>query len=264
MLRKSKKISYALLNLIGFIAVIAVNTLAMTLPINNITTGEVSDKYPNLFVPAGITFSIWGVIYLFLALFIIYQFVIAFKKSTGERGIFEKTGLLFFLSCIFNVSWIFAWHYGIVWLSLAIMILLLITLISIYVRLRTGRAGIKNHEKFFVNIPFSLYLGWITVATIANVTAFLVDINWDGFGISEQLWAVILIAAALIITLLTLLSRNDIFYSLVVIWAFTGIILKRIADTGTSDNAIVITSIASIAILALLIIIQLIRKKKVY
>jgi len=264
MLRKSKKISYALLNLIGFIAVIAVNTLAMTLPINNITTGEVSDKYPNLFVPAGITFSIWGVIYLFLALFIIYQFVIPFKKSTGERGIFEKTGLLFFLSCIFNVSWIFAWHYGIVWLSLAIMILLLITLISIYVRLKTGRAGIKNHEKFFVNIPFSLYLGWITVATIANVTAFLVDINWDGFGISEQLWAVILIAAALIITLLTLLSRNDIFYSLVVIWAFTGIILKRIADTGTSDNAIVITSIASIAILALLIIIQLVRKKKVY
>jgi hypothetical protein len=264
MLRKSQKIIYALLNLIGFTAVIAVNTLAMTLPINNLTTGEVSDKYPNLFVPAGITFSIWGVIYVFLALFIIYQLVISFKKSTGKRGLFEKVGLLFFISCIFNVSWIFAWHYGIVWLSLAIMILLLISLMSIYVRLGTGRAGIKNHEKFFVNIPFSLYLGWITVATIANVTAYLVSINWNGFGISEQLWAVILIAAAVFITLLTLFSRNDIFYSLVAIWAFVGILLKRIADTASSDNLVLIASIAGIAVIALGIILQLIRKKKVY
>lgn len=261
---RGKKLLYALLNLVGLAAVIAVNALATLLPINNITTGELSDRYPNLFVPAGITFSIWGVIYLFLVIFIVYQFVIAFKKSTGERGIFEKIGIMFFISCIFNIAWIFAWHYMIVWLSLVIMVLLLITLITIYVRLGTGRPGIKNHEKIFVNIPFSTYLGWITIATIANVTAFLVDINWDGFGISEQLWTVIVMAVGVIITLITLFSRNDIFYSLVVIWAFAGILIKRMADISVSDNLVVIASIAGMAVVALGIITQLARKKKIY
>lgn len=264
MLRRSTKITYALLNFIGLIGVIAVNALATLLPINNVTTGELSDRYPNLFVPAGITFSIWGVIYLFLVIFIVYQFVIAFKKSTGERGIFEKIGIMFFISCIFNIAWIFAWHYMVVWLSLVIMVLLLISLITIYVRLGTGKPGIKNQEKIFVNIPFSTYLGWITIATIANVTAFLVDINWDGFGISEQLWTVIVIAVGVIITLITLFSRNDIFYALVVIWAFAGILIKRMADTSLPDNLVAIAGIAGIAIVAVGIILQLIRRKKIY
>src|SRR4030066_1921917 len=99
MLSKTTKIIYALLNLIGLLAVIAVNAMATLLPLNNITTGELSDKYPNLFVPAGITFSIWGVIYILLILFIIYQFVVAFRKNSDDRGIFEKIGILFFLSC---------------------------------------------------------------------------------------------------------------------------------------------------------------------
>src|SRR4030042_6141001 len=176
MLSRSARITYSFLNFIGFLAVVLVNTLAVILPINNRTTQELSDKYPNLFVPAGITFSIWGVIYILLILFIIYQFVVAFRKSSDERGIFEKIGILFFLSCGFNVAWILAWHYKLVWLSLIIMVLLLLSLIFIYIRLGTGRIGIKNYEKGFVNIPFSIYLGWITLATITNVTAFLVNI----------------------------------------------------------------------------------------
>jgi hypothetical protein len=264
MLRKSTKITYALLNFIGLLGVITVNALAVILPINNITTGELSDKYPNLFVPAGITFSIWGVIYILLILFIIYQFVVAFRKNSDERGIFEKIGILFFLSCGFNIAWILVWHYEIVWLSLIIMILLLLSLIFIYVRLGTGKPGIKNYEKVFVNIPFSIYLGWITIATIANVTAYLVNINWDRFGISEQFWTVIVIAVGIIITYAILFTRNDIFYSLVVVWALVGILIKRIADTSMPDNLVVIASIAGIVIVMLGIIIQLIRKKKIY
>ncbi len=261
---RNTKITYAFLNLIGFLAVVVVNSLAVILPINNLTTQELSDKYPNLFVPAGITFSIWGIIYILLALFIIYQFVVAFRKNAGERGIFEKIGILFFLSCIFNVGWILAWHYEIVWLSLIIMALLLITLILIYVRIGTGRPGIRNSEKILVNIPFSTYLGWITIATIANVTAYLVKIGWDGFGISEQLWTIIVIAVGVVITLLTVFSRNDIFYCLVVIWALAGIIIKRTADASGTYNSIIITSIAGIALIAIGIIIQLIRKRKIY
>src|SRR4030066_2285645 len=261
MLSKTTKIIYALLNLIGLLAVIAVNAMATLLPLNNITTGELSDKYPNLFVPAGITFSIWGVIYLFLLLFVIYQFVAALRKSTGERGIFEKIGLLFFVSCIFNIAWILAWHYELVFLSLIIMALLLISLISIYVRLGTGKPAVRNSEKILVNIPFSVYLGWITIATIANVTAFLVKINWNKFGISDQLWTVIVIAVGVIITLAIVFSRNDIFYCLVVIWALVGILLKRMADNSMPDQLVIISSIAGISIIVLVIILQLIRKK---
>jgi hypothetical protein len=264
MLKKSTRLAYAFLNLIGFLAVVTVNAMAVTLPINNKTTQELSDKYPNLFVPAGITFSIWGIIYILLALFIIFQFVVAFRRSTDERGIFEKIGLLFFISCIFNVAWILAWHYEIVWLSLVIMVLLLISLLSIYARLGTGRPGIKNSEKILVNIPFSVYLGWITIATIANVAAFLVKINWDGFGMGEQLWTVIIITVGVLITLAAVFSRNDIFYCLVVVWALAGIILKRMADNSMPDQSVIISGIIGIVIIVLAIALQLIRKKKIY
>ena len=264
MLSRSTRITYSFLNFIGFVAVVVVNTLAVILPINNRSTQELSDKYPNLFVPAGITFSIWGIIYILLLLFIVYQFVVAFKRSSGERGIFEKIGIVFFISCIFNVAWIFAWHYEIIWLSLIIMALLLISLICIYVSLGTGRSGIRNSEKILVNIPFSVYLGWITIATIANATAFLVKINWDKFGMSDQLWTVIVIAVGVLITLITVFSRNDIFYCFVVIWALVGILLKRMADNSMPDQLVIIVSIAGITIIGLGIILQLIRKKKIY
>jgi len=264
MLSRSTKVIYSFLNFIGFLAVVFVNALAVLLPINNRTTQELSDKYPNLFVPAGITFSIWGIIYILLLLFVVYQFVVAFRKASDEKGIFEKIGILFFISCIFNVAWILAWHYEIVWLSLIIMALLLISLITIYIRLGTGRPGIRNTEKIFVNIAFSVYLGWITIATIANATAFLVKINWNKFGISDQLWTVIVIAVGVLITLITLFSRNDIFYCFVVIWALVGILLKRMADNSMPDQSVIIASIAGISIIGLGIILQLIRKKKIY
>ena len=264
MLSRPKKITYSFLNLIGFLAVVIVNALAVTLPINNRTTQELSDKYPNLFVPAGITFSIWGVIYMLLLLFIIYQFIIAFRKSADGRGIFEKIGILFFISCVFNIAWIITWHYEIVWLSLIIMVLLLLSLISIYIRLGTGRQAGRNSEKILANIPFSVYLGWITIATIANTTALFVKINWNKFGLSEQVWAVLVIAVGIIITLSILFSRNDIFYCLVVNWAFAGILLKRLADSSMPDQLVIITSIAGITIIGLGIIVQLIRKKKIY
>jgi hypothetical protein len=264
MLRRSTRITYSFLNFIGFLAVVMVNAMAVILPINNRTTQELSDKYPNLFVPAGITFSIWGIIYIFLFAFIIYQFIVAFRKSSLERDIFEKIGILFFISCILNVAWILAWHYEIVWLSIIIMVLLLISLISIYVRLGTRGTQVRNTEKILVNIPFSVYLGWITIATIANATAFLVQINWNKFGISDQLWTVIVIAVGIIITLATVFSRNDIFYCFVVIWALAGILLKRMADSSMPDQMVIIASIAGMSIVGLGVIVQLIRKKKIY
>lgn len=264
MLTRPAKITYSFLNFIGFLAVVIVNALAVLLPLNGKTTQELSDKYPNLFVPAGITFSVWGIIYVLLLIFIIYQFVIAFRRNTNERGIFEKIKILFFISCIFNVAWIIAWHYEIMWLSLIIMVLLFLSLLIIYARIGTGKPEVRNSKKILVNIPFSVYIGWITIATIANVTAFLVKVGWNRFGISEQIWTIIVIAVGTIITLGVVFSRNDIFYCLVVIWALVGILLKRFADNSMPDQSVLITTIVAIALIGLSIIVQLARKKKIY
>ncbi len=254
------RIFISFLNLIGFLAVIVSNTLAVLLPLNNNTTQALSDKYANLFVPAGLTFSIWGVIYILLGIYTVYQMVIAFKPASPKRDILDRIGIWFFISCIFNTGWIFAWHYEVMWLSLVIMLLLLASLLVIYLRLGTGRReDVSNVEKGLVHLNFSIYLGWITVATIANVTAFLVKYGWNRFGLDEQFWTVVVIAVGILITLGMIFIRNDIFHSLVVIWAFAGILIKRLADPATPALLIITITIAGITVLAVSIIIQIIR-----
>ncbi len=264
MIKRPVKITLSFLNLIGFLATVIVNALAVILPINNKTTAELSDKYPNLFVPAGLTFSIWGVIYILLGIFIVYQMVIAFRDKTLDKSLFEKIGIMFFISSILNVGWIFAWQYEVVWLSLILMVLLLASLITIYLRLKIGKSGARNSEKVFAHIPFSVYLGWISIATIANITAFLVKVGWNRFGLSEQFWAVLVIAVGIIITLAMLFIRNDIFYCLVVDWAFIGILLKRLSDKNTPAQFVIIAIIIGLAVITIGIIIQKIRSKGLY
>jgi ABC-type xylose transport system permease subunit len=165
------------MNLIGFLGTVVVNGLSNALPFNGKTAGELSDQYPNLFVPAGLTFSIWGVIYILLAIFVVYGLIVTTKNDTQKSLFIENIGVLFFISCLANMGWIFAWHYEVVPLSVVIMLILLATLITIYLRLRIGRSDSPNTEKYLVHLPFSIYLGWITIATIANFTALLVYAN---------------------------------------------------------------------------------------
>jgi len=264
MAKRRAAIFLAFLNLIAFAATLTVNALSTLLPINGKDPGEISDQYPNLFVPSGLTFSVWGVIYILLGLFVIYGLVAAFRKSSGQEGFIGRIGILFFLSSLFNIGWIFFWHYELVWVSLLMMAALFITLLSIYLRLGTGRSQARAAEKGMVHIAFSVYLGWITIATIANVTAFLVDIGWDRFSLSQQFWAVLVIAVGIAITLGVLFSRNDIYYALVADWAILGILLKRLADTSVQDGAVVITAITGLALITLGIIMQLFRKKILY
>ena len=256
---RRSQIILSIINLAGFLGTVVVNGLATSLPINNKTTGELSDQYPNLFVPAGLTFSIWGLIYILLAIFTIYSVIIAIKKDAAGSFI-NKIGLLLFLSCIANMAWIFAWHYEIVPLSLVIMLLLLGFLIAIYMRLGVGKKGPAKKEQYLVHLPFSVYLGWITIATIANVTALLVDVNWNRFGISEQFWAVVVIVVGIAIALSVLLRRQDIYYCLVVDWALLGILIKRLASSIPAQSVIIITIIGLVLITAG-ILVQLVRKK---
>jgi hypothetical protein len=258
---KSRVLSLSILNMLGFLGVVIVNALAVTLPINNKTTEQLSDQYPNLFVPAGLTFSIWGVIYILLAIFVIYGLIIAIRKDTQKLSFIENIGILFFISCLANIGWIFAWHYEILPLSLVLMLLLLGSLITIYLRLRIGKSDSTRIEKYLVHLPFSVYLGWITIATIANVTALLVDVNWNTFGLGEQFWAVAVIVVGIAIALSILFIRRDIFYCLVVDWALLGILLKRLAVETRPDQSVIVITIVGMVLVSLGIIIQIIRRR---
>ncbi len=258
--RDGAKLILTILNVIGFLGTLIVNWLANALPINNKTTGELSDQYPNLFVPTGLTFSIWGVIYILLAAFVIYNVVILLKRDKIRLAPFEKIGYLFFASSLLNMGWIFAWHYEIVSLSLVIMLLLLGCLLAIYLRLGIGQKCFLKGEQYLVHLPFSVYLGWITIATIANVTALLVDIDWNRFGLSEQFWAVAVIVVGIIIALGILVRKQDIFYCLVVDWAVLGILLKRLAAPLPAQGVIV-TTIIGLVVLTAGIVAQIARRK---
>ncbi len=230
----------------AFVVMVVINALASILPINNISTGEVSDSYPNLFAPAGITFSIWGVIYLLLALYCMYQFGIFQKNAVIDTPLYHKTGSFFIISSIANAAWIFAWHYGALALSLVLMLIILISLILINSFI--GKADLTKKDKFFLKLPFSIYYGWITVAAIANVTAFLVDMGWNRFGFREAFWTIAVVAAGLLIGGITAMINKDIPYALVLIWAYSGIIIKHVSVSGFNSQYPSVIIAVSVAI----------------
>ena len=251
MLPREKKKLLQVGNILAVILTILVNALAVLLPINGKTTQELSDALPNLFVPAGITFSIWSIIYVLWIVFAIYQARDLFKKEEITMPFLNKISFWFILSGGANSAWIFLWHYEYIGLSLLMMIVLLVSLLAIYLRLTIGKSPVTITEKLCVHVPFSVYLGWITVATIANVTAFLVSIEWDGFGIDYVTWTIGIIAVGTLLTILMLALRKDVAFSLVVLWAFLGIWLKRM----TQPNTIADINVATAVSIALVLII---------
>lgn len=253
---------FALFNILGFAGTLTMNFLANFLPLNNKTTGAISDQYPNLFVPAGFTFSIWGVIYLLLAIFIVYQTWQAFRREEQtDQPFLLKTGWWFFIGSLANMAWILAWHYEATGLSLLIMLTLLISLAVIYQRLEIGHSTPGAAERFMVHLPFSVYLGWITVATIANVTAVLVQWEWGRFGLSEQFWAALMILIATGLGFVMLFRRNDLAFAAVLAWAFYGIYSKRSEDPAEASQLVAMASKAAMIILIMGWIYQMIRKR---
>ena len=204
------------------VATIVINALADILPINGLGTGQISDKFKVFFVPAGYVFSIWGLIYVGLMAYAVFQAL----PSQRENPRLQATAGLFFIGSLANCAWIFLWHYELFVWTLAAMFTLLITLILMYVKLEIGRNPVSRAETWSVRVPFSIYLGWITVATIANVTDVLNYLNWSGWGIAPQAWAAIMLAVAVLVAGLMAITRHDVAYLLVLVWAFTGIAVK--------------------------------------
>ncbi len=207
---------------------VGVNYLAVLLPLGGRSTGQISDNYQNLFAPAGYAFSIWGLIYILLGMYAVYQL------WQEKDELVKKVNKIFIVNALFNISWIFAWHYDLIWLSVIIMGGLLVTLIKIVDMFR-GRA-LTPKQTWLVRLPFSVYFGWITVATIANVAVFLVYLGWNGFGLPEVFWTVVVLLIGALIGSWRILYDRFIPYGLVLIWAYGAILVKHLSTSGFSGQ----------------------------
>jgi len=229
-----------ILTLVAYMVMVGVNFLAMYLPLGGKTTGEISDNYPNLFAPAGYAFSIWGLIYLLLAIYVIYQF------KRGDDILAGKVNRIFILNALLNAAWIFAWHNDIIWLSVILIIGLLISLIRIANILR--KSTLTERDLRLVGLPFSVYFGWITVATIANITVFLVSLGWGGFGLADSFWTVVVLLIGALIGSWRMLKDKFISYGLVLIWAYGAILFKHVSITGFAGQypSVIVTAVLCI------------------
>ena len=220
----------------AYISMVAVNILSETLPINGVTSANVSDLYPTLFTPAGITFSIWGVIYILLGIFIVLQFL---KKN---KEISLDIGVLFIISSALNICWLIAWHYQMLILSLAIIVGLLITLLKISWRL--------DRAPNLIRAPFSIYFGWITVASIANLMVLLLAKFENFWGSTfEVIITVIALVVAGMIGAWRIKYKNDILYGLTIVWSIIGIVINHISFYNASYTSIFTACFFSLALL---------------
>jgi hypothetical protein len=211
--------------IVTILVTLIVNGLANALPLNGLNTGQISDRFHVYFVPAGYVFSIWGLIYLGLIAFATFQGL----PAQRENPRMQSTGWWISLGGLANSAWIFLWHYEQFPLTLIAMFVLLGTLIVTYLRLGIGRTMVPKAETWIVRVPFSIYLGWITVATVANVTSVLDYLKWDGFGIAPEVWMGIMLGVVLVITVLMNFTRRDVAFALVILWALAGISVKQAA-----------------------------------
>ncbi len=242
---KKKLSTLNIVNLVTTVAVIAVNILANALPLNDLPTGEISDRFDIYFVPAGYVFSIWGVIYLGLIAFTLYQLLPAYRDSEKV----ERIGYLYALSGVANIAWLFLWHYEVFEFTLVAMLGLLLSLVGIYLRLGIGTREFTSLGRWTVQVPFSLYLGWISVATVANATQLLYYLGWGGWGLTAELWAVIMLVIAAFIALSVVWTRRDTVYGLVFVWAYIGIAVKHAETPVVNLTAGILTGIIALVIL---------------
>lgn len=237
-------------NIIAVVATLVIDALANILPINGVTTGEVADAYPNLFTPPGYVFAIWGVIYVLLAVFMVFQ---ARPNQRGEQYL-QDISFFHLLGAIGNTSWIFLFHYEQIVLAVIPIVVLLISLIIMYVRLGIGVRDVPRKQMLAVHLPVSVYLGWISLATIAGIASAL-NVLIPGIPIPTQvMWTVIMLVVALALTLLMLFMRKDIAFGLVVIWASTGVVVKQLATyplIGITAGVVAAVVTISIIIVAL-------------
>jgi translocator protein len=234
-----------ILNFLALLATLTVNALANILPINGMNTGELSALYPSLFTPAGFTFSIWSVIYILLIGFVIAQ------RSVASKHYFTELSLWFLLSCAANSSWILAWHYQYLFASVLIMLTLLFTLVRIFLLVQAD-SELNLLQKLLIQLPFIFYLSWICVATIANISAVLVSVQWSGGPLSPITWTITMTGIASLLGIFIVERYRKPAFFLVLIWALFGIFSKW---NNTENQAIATAALGELILLAVLFLV---------
>ena len=216
-----KSISLIILNTLTLLFALIMNGLSGSAVFGGKTVGAVSEKYNTLIAPAGYAFAIWGLIYLLLIMFVGYQWY-SFYKLKQDTEI-KQTGIWLALANIANGLWIIAWLNEALGMSVLIIFILLFSLIVLTVRLRLEIWDAPKQTIFFVWWPVVIYLGWIIVASVSNVAAYLVSLGWHGGFLSENMWTIIMIGIASVIYLWLVFSRNLREAALVGVWALVAI-----------------------------------------
>lgn len=252
------KMLLKILSVISYISMVAVNLLANALPINGIPTGVISDSYPNLFAPIGLTFSIWGLIYVLLLIYVVYQFL---PKSKNANDTIQAIAPYFIASSVLNFVWIFSWHYRLISVSVLLMIALLVSLIQIS-RI-SNKYALSLKEKLLIKVPFGVYFGWITVATIANITTLLVSLGWKDVLFPDQVWMILILIIGASIASITASKERNVAYGLVPVWAYFGIYLKHTSQMyfNSAYPAVIITTVVCISALVVVNVYLLLSKK---
>ena len=237
------------ITMLTIVALIVMNVLANALPLNGLNTGQISDTFKVFFVPAGYVFSIWFLIYVGLLCYGVYQALPAQRDNPRLR----RAAAPFVVSSIANIAWLFFWHYGLFTLTAIAMVTVLVSLILVYLNLGVNQVKVSPGERWLVHLPFSIYLGWISVATIANITNVLWLSGWNGFGLAPEVWAVIMLAVAVVLAFLMAWFRHDVAYLLVLAWAFAGIGVKQAGTPLVSTAAWIATGLVFVAVVFALV-----------
>jgi hypothetical protein len=251
----------AVLNTVFFLVHLVLSQLTQLRLFNSQTIGEVSASYPTLFTPAGITFSIWGLIYLGLSAFCVYHLIKAFKASPDHEANVDvqKLGILFMLNNLATGLWTIAWVNEWLAVSVILIVLQLITLLAMHLRLNIYNPARAAASRWLTQVPLSLYFGWIIIATVANISSALVGADWGGFGLSDGAWAVIIIAMATLVVTFVVISRRNPVVGLVGIWALYGIILKHQEIDVAASPQLIIAAWIGVGVLVIMVLYSLYR-----
>ena len=253
--------AYKWCNTTLFVAMIVINALANLLPINGNSTGDVSSQTPTLFTPAPYTFAIWGVIYLLMGIFILYQLRLPTESAEFVK-IKNGVSIWFMVSCLMNIGWIFTWHYHRFGLSVLFIVGLLVSLIIINSGLTIDpTTGMGERTSIY---GFNIYLGWICAATIANVGVFLASINWTRFGLSEQFWTIVVLIVGTILGIAFALNGFRYMATFAIVWAYIGIFVKHITAKGYGNAFPLIVTVVAFAVVLMLAVVVLASMKPEY
>ena len=234
---------FQIFNIIALLITISVNYMSSAGLFNGVTVADISYQYHNYFTPAGYAFSIWGIIYLGLLAFVIYTGKSLFVKGVTDDGVVLKVGWWFILSCFANSFWIVLWVNNILGATVFVMLFLLICLIKIILNLNMEMDYHPLKKYLFIYWPFAIYAGWISVAFIADISAYLVKIHWNGLGLSPILWTIIMIVIAGLLNLLMIWKRNLREFAIVGVWALVAIAVENFHEEKSIVYAAIVVAV---------------------